>query len=109
VQETEYTGAGKHPIAQLNFAKQMGIEVRRGDPRENQPGKRIVIPLDPSQLTVVDVDLDHLRRSYLRHAIEAIPKGTALTQNDIAFLAVETRSAPAYVEEILHGMHGTSR
>jgi cysteine synthase len=108
VQETEYTGAGKHPIAQLNFAKQMGIEVRRGDPRENQPGKRIVIPQNPSQLTVVDVDLDHLRRSYLRHAIEAIPKGTALTENDIEFLAVETRSAPAYVKEILHGMHATT-
>ena len=32
VQETEYTGAGKHPIAQLNLAKRMGVGVVRGDP-----------------------------------------------------------------------------
>lgn len=109
VQETEYTGAGKHPIAQLNLAKQMGIEVRRGEPRENQPGKRIVIPETPSQLAVVDVDLDQLRRSYLRHAVAAIPKGMVLTEQDIRFLAMETRAATPYVEEIVHGMLGTTR
>ena len=32
VQETEYTGAGKHPTAQLTFARELGIEVRRGLP-----------------------------------------------------------------------------
>ena len=104
VQETEYTGAGKHPIAQLNLAKQMGIEVRRGDRREDKPGARIVIPREPTQLAVVDINLDQLRRSYLRHAFAAIPEKTALTENDIAFLADETRTAPAYVKEIAHGM-----
>ena len=58
VQETEYTGAGKHPLGQLNLAKQMGIVVRRGDPKENKPGATIVIPEHPSQIQVVDVDLD---------------------------------------------------
>jgi hypothetical protein len=104
VQETEYTGAGKHPIAQLNLAERMGIEVKRGDPRENKPGARIVIPENPAQLAVVDVDLDRLRRSYLRHAFEAIPQGTTLNQNDIEFLALETRTTTGYVEELLHGM-----
>lgn len=104
VQETEYTGAGKHPIAQLNLAKQMGIEVRRGDRHEDKPGARIVIPREPTQLAVVDINLDQLRRSYLRHAFAAIPETTALTENDIAFLADETRTAPAYVKEIAHGM-----
>ncbi|MGE5219310.1 MAG: 2-amino-4-oxopentanoate thiolase subunit OrtB [Chloroflexota bacterium] len=104
VQETEYTGAGKHPIAQLNLAKQMGIEIRRGDPRDNKPGTRIVIPQEPSQLAVVDIDLGQLRRSYLRHAFEAIPKGAKLDETDIRFLADETHTAPTYVEEILHGM-----
>lgn len=109
VQETEYTGAGKHPVAQLNLAKQMGVEVRRGDPRENKPGERIVIPQRPSQLAVVNVDLDHLRRSYLRHAIAAVPQAAAWSENDLEFLAVETRTETAHVEEILHGMHATSR
>jgi cysteine synthase len=104
VQETEYTGAGKHPIAQLNLAKQMGIEVRRGEPRENKPGTCIVIPQAPSQLAVVDVDLDGLRRSYLRHAVATIPQGATLTQEDIEFLAAETRTAPDTIEENLHGM-----
>jgi len=43
VQETEYTGAGKHHNSQLAFARRNGIEVRRGDPG-NVPGQVIVIP-----------------------------------------------------------------
>jgi cysteine synthase len=109
VQETEYTGAGKHPIAQLNLAKQMGVEVRRGDPRDNRPGKRIVIPERPYQMAVADVDLDELRRSYLHHAVAAIPKGASLTEQDMTFLALETRSATPFVEEMVHGMLGTTR
>jgi len=109
VQETEYTGAGKHPIAQLNLAKQMGIEVRRGDPRENKPGTRIVIPEHPSQLAAVDVDLDQLRRSYLRHAAERIPAGKEWTAQDIEFLAQEIRTTASYVEEILHECSRTTR
>jgi cysteine synthase len=106
VQETEYTGAGKHPIAQLNLAKQMGVEVARGDPRNNVPGRRIVIPEHPSQLAVVDVDLDRLRRSYLRNAVASVPLGTKLTEIDIAFLALETRTAESYVKEVLSGKGG---
>ncbi len=108
VQETEYTGAGKHPIAQLNLAKQMGIEVSRGDPGDNQPGTRIVIPELPSQLAVVDVDLDHVRRSYLQHAIESLPKEQALSKTDLEFLAVETRTDKTYVENVIHDIHGTT-
>jgi cysteine synthase len=108
VQETEYTGAGKHPIAQLNLAKQMGIDVLRGDPRGNKPGQRIVIPEHPSQLAVVDMDLDRLRRSYLRHAVASLPEGVALMEDDLDFLAIETRTTKSYVKEILHAMRGKS-
>jgi len=72
VQETEYTGAGKHPLAQLNLAKQMGIQVLRGEPRDNRPGQR---------------DLEQVRRSYLRHALESLPDGAQLNDSDIPFLA----------------------
>ncbi len=99
VQETEYTGAGKHPYAQLNLARRMGIELLRGDPRDNRPGQRIVIPAQPSQLAVVDLDLDQVRRSYLRHAIASLPPGTVLDKVDVEFLAAETRSSPTYVLE----------
>jgi hypothetical protein len=68
-----------------------------------------VIPESPSQLTLVEVDLGRLRRSYLRHAVAAIPKGMALTETDIRFLAAETRMLTTDVEEIVHGIVGTSR
>ena len=108
VQETEYTGAGKHPIAQLNLAQQMGIEVARGDPRGNKPGRRIVIPEHPAQLSVVEVDLDRLRRSYLRHALASLPEGARLSEADSEFLALETRTSTTNVKEILHVLRGKS-
>ncbi|WP_455366720.1 2-amino-4-oxopentanoate thiolase subunit OrtB [Kaarinaea lacus] len=107
VQETEYTGAGKHPIAQLNLARQMGIEVTRGDPRDNQPGTKIVIPEHPSQLSVVDVNLEQVRRSYLRHAIESLTREQSLTEIDLEFLAAETRTDKNYVENVIHDIRGT--
>ena len=90
VQETEYTGAGKHHLAQLSFARSRGIEIRRGDPRLNEPGKRIVLPETPDQLRVEEVDLNAVRRSYLRHLHEEHPE-YMLTPDDCSFLAEETR------------------
>ena len=106
VQETEYTGAGKHPLAQLNLAKQMGIEVRRGDPRDNKPGQSIVIPENPAQLAVVNIDLDHVRRSYLQNAIKQLAPGESLSEIDLVFLAEETRISQTHVEEILNELSG---
>jgi cysteine synthase len=108
VQETEYTGAGKHPIAQLNLAKRLGVEVRRGDPRDNQPGRRIVIPAHPAQIAVVDVDVERLRRLYLQRALESLPAGASLGEVDLAFLAAETRSTPTHVQEIIDELHRTT-
>jgi hypothetical protein len=101
VQETEYTGAGKHPIAQLNLAKKMGVEVRRGNPKENIPGKAIVIPERPEQISVVDVELDRLRKSYLKNAADQLPDGEEITEKDIAFLAVDTKTDKDYIRDIL--------
>lgn len=101
VQETEYTGAGKHPLAQLNLARRLGIEVVRGDPALNSPGQRIVIPEHPGQLSVTDVDLDHVRRAYLNNAVPSVDIRETLSDVDLAFLAEETRTDPAYVREVL--------
>jgi hypothetical protein len=101
VQETEYTGAGKHPIAQLNLAKQMGVEVRRGNPEENVPGKAIVIPEHPSQIRAVDVDMEGLRSSYVKNAGKSLKKGESPTDTDIAFLAEDCRATEDFVREVL--------
>ncbi len=106
VQETEYTGAGKHPLAQLNFARQMGVEVRRGDPSGNRPGQCIVIPEHPAQLSVQEVDLEHVRRSYLRNALGSLAEGAVLEDVDMTFLAAETRTTPVYIQEVIHALHG---
>ncbi len=68
VQETEYTGAGKHHNSQLAFARANGIDVRRGDPKENIPGKTIVIPEHLEQVWGKVQDMDKLRTSYLKNA-----------------------------------------
>jgi hypothetical protein len=101
VQETEYTGAGKHPLGQLNLAKQMGILVRRGDPTENKPGKEIVIPEHPSQIQVVDIDLDRIRRSYLRNALKTLPEDQQISGVDVQFLADDTKTTVEYVKKVI--------
>lgn len=96
VQETEYTGAGKHPQAQLDFARRNGVEVRKGDPAENVPGKVIVIPETFSQLRVTEVDLDRMRRSYLRNAVRRTGV-QQVTFEDVEFLAEDVKATPEFV------------
>jgi cysteine synthase len=99
VQETEYTGAGKHGSAQLSFARQNGIKVSLGNPRDEIAGESIILPAHPSLLRAVDVDLDHMRRSLITHAAETVDH--APTESDISFLAEETKSTEEFVREAL--------
>lgn len=95
VQETEYTGAGKHINPQLSFARQNGIEIRFGDPKDEIPGKNIILPEHPSLIQVTDLDLDHMRRSRIKRAV-----GThkdELTDEDIKFLVEETNTDEEFV------------
>ena len=100
VQETEYTGAGKLPSSQLTFARENGIEVRRGDPRENVPGKVIVIPEGPEQIRVEDLDLTKIRRSYVEKAVGAAA-GYRPTEEDVRFLAEDSKSTVEFVRSAL--------
>lgn len=109
VQETEYTGAGKHPLAQLNLAKQLGIDISRGDPQTSRPGHSIVIPEHPSQLAVVDVDLAAVRQSYIRHAMDSVDPDVPLTEADFLFLVAETRTNQDFVERTVSEIRGKSR
>lgn len=100
VQETEYTGAGKHPMPQLTFARKNGIEIRRGHPSENVPGKNIVIPENIGQITAHDSDMMKLKNTYIKNAIEN-NKVTELTMDDVDFLAQDVKLSQAEVLEIL--------
>ena len=98
VQETEYTGAGKHIQPQLSFARQNGIEIKFGNPEEEVPGKNIILPAEPSLLKAKDVDLDKLKVSLIKNYIKDIKD---LTDNDINFLIAETKSNKEYINSIL--------
>lgn len=100
VQETEYTGAGKHPNAQLSFARENGIQVTRGDPQQNVPGKNIIIPEHPAQLRTQEVDLQSMRRSYLKHAVEVLD-AKQIERQDAEFLAKDSKLSFAWVRDEL--------
>jgi 2-amino-4-ketopentanoate thiolase beta subunit len=93
VQETEYTGAGKHPTAQLSFARQNGVRVIRGPSHLNVPGEVIAIPERPEDVVYKDVDLERIRASYLRGQLSRlrIEDPAELTEDEISYLATETR------------------
>ena len=108
VQETEYTGAGKHHNSQLAFARKRGIEVRRGDPRDNVPGRAIVIPERLDQVRTSPQDLDLLRHSYLRNAAARHPVD-AWTDTDVAFLAADLAVTPEWVRSHLPDVEEVAR
>lgn len=101
--ETEYTGAGKHIQPQLSFARDNGIELKFGDPRkEDKPGTNIVFPADPGLIQYEEADIDHFRRSLIKHACNdagIAPKD--VNEGDIKFLAEETKRDEKYVREVL--------
>jgi threonine dehydratase len=100
VQETEYTGAGKHPWAQLAFAVENGVEVRTGNRDENVPGSVIAVPDDPAELAVEEIDLEAVRVSYLRSALRGADPAD-LDATDLLFLGEETRLSPDDVARLL--------
>ncbi len=105
VQETEYTGAGKHLTAQLTFARENGIDIRRGDPSDQVPGKNIIIPEKASMISVKEIELDKLRKSYIRNSLKHndIEPGT-LEDEDIEFLAEEVSKDISFINKTLKEM-----
>jgi 2-amino-4-ketopentanoate thiolase beta subunit len=98
VQETEYTGAGKHHNSQLAFARENGIEVRRGDPKDSVPGQSIVIPETLKQVRGEVQDIEHLRVSYLKNAAKRHPV-KLWSENDVAFVAADLKADVEWVKQ----------
>src|SRR5699024_8169546 len=72
VQETEYTSAGKHTLAQLSFSRQNGIEIKFGNPDEEIPGKNIILPEHPSLINSRHYEINKLRSSYIKNALKVV-------------------------------------
>jgi cysteine synthase len=99
VQETEYTGAGKHIQPQLSFARENGIKLLFGDPSLEVPGETIIFPSHPSMIKVKEVDMDRLRKSLIKTAVATYH--VTPTEEDILFLAEETKTDVAFVKQAL--------
>ena len=100
VQETEYTGAGKHINPQLTFAKENGIKVLVGDPLDEVPGETIILPKDPSYVEITEIDLIKTRKSLIKNALKHL-KEDKVDSESIEFLAEETKSNIEFVKETL--------
>ncbi len=103
ISETEYTGAGKHIQPQLAFARENGIEIKFGNPQEeDKPGINIVLPKDPSYVQHKVADVNHFRNRLINKAVKKAgvdPK--ELKADDIEFLAAETKTDEAFVKKAL--------
>ena len=99
VQETEYTGAGKHVNPQLAFARKNGIDIHFGDPAGEVPGKSIILPAHPSLIKARDFNIEHMRHSLIKNAVASVDH--APTEEDIRFLAEEVQRDEAYVKAVL--------
>ena len=96
VQETEYTGAGKHINPQLTFAKENGIELIVGNPKDEKPGVNIVLPEHLGMLFIKDMDLDKLRRSSIKN--QTVGKGmNQILPEDVDYLMLETKASRDFV------------
>ncbi len=87
VQETEYTGAGKHVAAQLSFAKENGVRVEIGDPVDQIPGESIILPEHPSLIKTKELEMNRLRKSYIKNVL----KDEAFTAEELRYIASETK------------------
>lgn len=94
VQETEYTGAGKHHNAQLAFARENGIRIMFGDPREEVPGESIILPKSPELIKAQDLDLTHIKKSCIKNLCGEVSE---LTREDVKFLCEEVKEKEVFV------------
>ncbi|MEG0254768.1 2-amino-4-oxopentanoate thiolase subunit OrtB [Vagococcus sp.] len=99
VQETEYTGAGKTVQPQLSFARENGIDIHFGNPRDEKPGVTIVLPDSPKAIEIKDVDLNRLKRSAVKNATKGIER--ELTAEEFDYLAEEINDSVEKVKSLL--------
>jgi cysteine synthase len=103
VQETEYTGAGKHIQPQLAFARANGIELKFGHPSEEVPGESIILPESPEMIKAVDLDVMKLRQSLVKNAVKH-KGGFDFSEVELSYLEEETNSTREVVLELIENL-----
>lgn len=99
VSETEYTGAGKHIQPQLDFARDNGIDIKFGDPKDDKPGTNLILPANPGLIKHKVANIEHFRKSLIKKAVKK--GGVKPTDADLEFLAIETKTDVDFVKKTL--------
>lgn len=99
VSETEYTGAGKHIQPQLDFARDNGIDIKFGDPKDDKPGTNLILPANPGLIKHKVANIEHFRKSLIKKAVKKA--GVKPTDADLEFLAIETKTNVDFVKKTL--------
>ena len=97
VQETEYTGAGKHVSAQLSFARENGISIEIGNPENQVPGKNIILPKHPNLIRAKELDMKKLKKSYIKN----LKSDKSFSKAELEFIKAETRLSIEEIKEII--------
>lgn len=101
ISETEYTGAGKHIQPQLDFARENGIELKFGNPpEEDKPGENIVFPANPGLIKHKEADLDHFRKRRITKACEQAGIWEP-NEADLEFLVAESKTDIDFVKKTI--------
>lgn len=86
----------------MTFARHNGIDIKFGNPNEeDRPGVNLVLPSDPGLIQVENVDLTHLRHSYIKKAMKKINSLEDLDEADLIYMAEETKTDVDFVKETL--------
>ncbi len=99
VSETEYTGAGKHIQPQLDFARENGIDIQFGDPKDDKPGTNLILPANPGLIKHKVANIEHFRKSLIKKAVKKA--GVKPTDADLQYLADETKTNVDFVKATL--------
>ena len=99
VSEKEYTGAGKHIQPQLDFARDNGIDIKFGDPKDDKPGTNLILPANPGLIKHKVANIEHFRKSLIKKAVKKA--GVKPIDADLEFLAIETKTDVDFVKKTL--------
>lgn len=104
VQETEYTGAGKHMNAQISFASDQKIKLLFGDPLTEIPGQNLVFPRSGSLVKYKEIPMDSLRKTYLKRY-----KDTLLFDQDYTYLSLELNVSIDHIKHLMEDKNETTK
>jgi cysteine synthase len=104
VQETEYTGAGKHMNAQVSFASDRGIELKLGNPLQEKPGLNLIFPSSGAMLKHKEIPMETLKMSYLKHYQHQL-----LFDPDYHYLADELKTTVENVKTWMEAINETKK